>query len=133
MEELGQSQNVDIIIIVKVTPPLLVRPQEILELLLHLAAERQTVMRGGTVGHDQMVASPGHQLRVAGVGVGEEPGVVPDQTDPCLQEDDQPGVVVLLSGLNADVDLLKDAGQTGLQMALTHTDWRLQSEAKKEY
>ena len=106
-------------------PPLSVGPEEVLELLLHLTAERQPVMGGGAVGHDQMVACPLDQLGVVGVGVSEEPGVFPDLTDPGLQEDDQPGVVVLLSGLDADVDLLKDAGQTGLQMALTHTDWRL--------
>ena len=98
------------------TPPLFVGSEEILELLLHLAAQRQTVVGGGAVGHHQVVSSPAHQLRVGGVGVGEEPGVVPDQADPGLQEDDQPGVVVLLCGLDGDVDLLQSAGLAGTQV-----------------
>ena len=98
------------------TPPLLVGSEEILELLLHLAAQREAVVGGGAVGHHQVLSSPGHQLGVLGVGVGEEPGVVLDQADPGLQEDDQPGVVVLLCGLNADVDLPQYAGLAGTQV-----------------
>ena len=86
------------------------------QFFLHLTAERQAVVGGGTVGHHQVVPSPGHQLRVGGVGVREEPGVVPHQADPGLQEDDEPGVVVLLCGLDGDVDLLQSAGLAGTQV-----------------
>ena len=111
-----QGGHIDKVVVVKVAPPLLVGPEEVLELLLHLAAQREAVVGGGAVGHHQVLSSPGHQLGVLGVGVGEEPGVVLDQADPGLQEDDQPGVVVLLCGLDADVDLPQYAGLAGTQV-----------------
>ena len=105
-----------------------------MELLLHLAAQREPVVGGGAVGDHQVVLSPGHQVRVGGVGVSEEPGVLPDLTDPGLQEDDEPGVVVLLCGLDADIDLLQCAQLAGAQvlgllcLQLLHCCSRLKSE-----
>ena len=115
-QHLAEGSNINKVVVVKVTPPLLVGSQEVLELRLHLAAEGQTVMGGGAVGHHQVVPSPGHQLRVGGVRVSEEPGVVPHQADPGLQEDDEPRVVILLCGLDGDVDLLQCTGLVATQV-----------------
>ena len=83
-----------------------------LKLLLHLAAEGQPVVGGGAVGQDQVVSCSPNQIRVSCVAgrISEDPSLFLDQTDPGLKEDDKPGVMVLLGGLDADVELVEDAG-----------------------
>ena len=66
---------------------------------------------GGAVGQDQVVPCSPHQIRVSCVvrRICEDPSLFLDQTDPGLQEYDKPGVMVLLGGLDAYVDLVEDA------------------------
>ena len=58
LQQLGQRHHVHEVVIVEVAPPLLVRLQEIFELLLHLAAQGQPgprVDRGQCVGGTELV------------------------------------------------------------------------------
>lgn len=104
-KEFQKLLDVDIVVVVKVTPPLLPGADVRIELVAHLAAEVLAMVTMGAVGVDHVRV--GQTLEQLVVGVREEVGLVPGQGEPGSEDQGEPRQVVLFAGFHRDENVVQ--------------------------